>query len=118
MKEEDETLKDAQVRIRIGIHSDEVVAGVVGIQDPRYHLFGTTPQIANYMESEGTPSRVHCSEATYQSLMDENNYSNSCEYDKKKFSCEKRTGEKVDLSKRGLGVFQTYYINDYSGVLD
>jgi class 3 adenylate cyclase len=117
MKEKDKTLKDAEVTIRIGIHSDEVVAGVVGIQDPRYHLFGTTPQIANYMESEGTPSRVHCSEATYQSLMDENNYSDSCEYDKNKFSCERRTGNKVDLSKRGLGIFQTYYINDYSGVL-
>lgn len=116
MKVKDKKLKDAEVRIRIGIHSDEVVAGVVGIQDPRYHLFGTTPQIANYMESEGTPSRVHCSEATYQSLMDENNYSGS-EYDKNKFSCEKRPGKKVDLTERGFGVFQTYYINDYSGDL-
>jgi class 3 adenylate cyclase len=115
MKEEDSKLKSAKVRIRIGIHSDEVVAGIVGVKDPRYHLFGTTPQIANYMESEGTPSRVHCSEATYNSLMDANNYTASdCQYNVSNFSCEKRTGPQIDLTKKGLGVFQTYYINDYN----
>ena len=64
---------------------------------------------------KGTPSRVHCSEATYNSLMDANNYTASdCQYNVSNFSCEKRTGPQIDLSKKGLGVFQTYYINDYN----
>ena len=55
------------------------------------------------------------SEATYNSLMDANNYTASdCQYNVSNFSCEKRTGPQIDLSKKGLGVFQTYYINDYN----
>ena len=70
------------------------------------------------MESEGAPSRVHCSEATYNSLMDEENYeADACEYTRSKFSCERRTGDKVNLEKEGLGTFQTYFINEYSGAL-
>ena len=47
--------------------------------------------------------------------MDANNYTASdSQYNVSNFSCEKRTGPQIDLSKKGLGVFQTYYINDYN----
>ena len=44
MKREDKKLKEADVKIRIGIHSDKVVRSC-RYKRPRYHLFGTTPQI-------------------------------------------------------------------------
>jgi class 3 adenylate cyclase len=52
-------------RIRIGLHTGTVVAGVIGKRRLIYDIFGDTVNIASRLESSGQPGRINLSAYTY-----------------------------------------------------
>ncbi len=62
--------KDQSLKIRIGISSGPVVAGIIGTKKFIYDLWGDTVNTASRMESHGIPDAIQLTEATYQLLQD------------------------------------------------
>lgn len=53
-------------RIRIGLHTGPLVAGVVGMEKFAYDVWGDTVNIASRIESAGVPGEINISTATFE----------------------------------------------------
>jgi adenylate cyclase len=57
-----------RLRVRVGIATGPVVAGVIGVRKFAYDVWGDTVNTAARMESFGMAGRVHVEEATFRAL--------------------------------------------------
>jgi len=57
-------------RLRVGIHSGSVMAGVIGKKKFAYDIWGDTVNVASRMEANGEAGKVNISETTYQHIKD------------------------------------------------
>lgn len=62
----------SELNMRIGIHTGDIIAGVIGTKLVRFDIYGPDVLIANKMESGGEPGRINISEVTKHIL--ESNY--------------------------------------------
>jgi class 3 adenylate cyclase len=70
MQERYEQLGEKTFRIRIGINSGSVIAGIVGVDKFAYDIWGDTVNIAARMEQNSHPGKINISGSTYELVKD------------------------------------------------
>jgi PAS domain S-box-containing protein len=65
------TTRGTTVKLRSGIHTGPVVAGVIGTKKFSYDLWGDTVNTASRMESHGVPGGIQVTQSTYERLRDQ-----------------------------------------------
>ena len=85
----------SNIRVRIGLHTGDVVAGVIGKKKFAYDLWGDTVNTASRMESHGEAGKIHISEECFNLL-------------KHRFTFE----ERGEIEVKGKGVMRTWFLTN------
>jgi class 3 adenylate cyclase len=88
---------DGEIKLRIGIHTGEAIAGVIGKNKFAYDLWGDTVNTASRMESHGLPDKIQVTEDVMKLLSS-------------KFSFE----ERGTIDVKGKGTMKTYWLTGVS----
>ena len=83
----------SNLKIRLGINTGNLVAGVIGKTKFIYDIWGDTVNVASRMESTGEPMKIHVSESSYEQTKDVFSY-----------------GESVEVDVKGKGKMRTYFL--------
>jgi len=86
-------------KLRLGMHSGQVVGGIVGVKKYIYDVFGDTINTASRMESYSEPMHVNLSEQTYHIVKD------SEFVNEKNITFEKR----MPVEVKGKGLMHMYF---------
>ena len=89
-----ETYPGGDIKLRIGIHCGEVVAGVIGKNKYAYDLWGDTVNTASRMESHGIENKIQVSDEFRSFLTN-------------KFNFE----ERGEIEVKGKGKMKTWFLN-------
>lgn len=81
-------------QIRVGIHSGDLIAGVVGSEKFSYDVWGDTVNTASRLESSGVPGKINISSSTYDLV-------------KNFFECEFRG----KVAAKNKGEVDMYFVN-------
>lgn len=82
-----------RLKLRIGLHSGPIVAGVIGRKKFAFECFGDTVNTAHRMQSHGVPGKIQITPATYEQIKDE-------------FLCESRG----KIAIKGKGEMETWIL--------
>ena len=85
---------DFYFQARIGIHTGELIAGVVGKNKFAYDIWGGTVNLASRMESNGVPGKINITGATYEHV-------------KKNFKCTPRG----KINVKNLDSVEMYFVD-------
>jgi class 3 adenylate cyclase len=83
-----------ELRVRVGIASGPVVAGVIGQRRLLFDLWGDTVNLASRMESSGVPGRIQVSASTRELLGDTYRF------------------DRREVEVKGLGLLTTYLVEE------
>ena len=106
--------KKPDFKLRVGVCTGKVIAGVVGNQKPLYDIWGDTVNIASRMDYTGERGEIHVPEATARHLMNLDPVTGAEMArservflgDLDKVMCRKRG----DIKVKGKGIMTTYFV--------